>query len=136
MEKVVYAYVVADLLHIGHVTHLENAKVLGDKLVVGVLVDFAVQEKKNKPIIPFAERIRLIQSLKCVDCAVAQDTYSPIKNILNIKPDILVESSSHADKDLIETTKAANSVSCKIIKLPYYPNQSSTKIKEKIKNES
>ena len=136
MSKIVYSYVVADLIHIGHVMHLENAKALGDKLIVGVLDDEGTMEKKPRPIIPFDERIKLIKALKCVDCAVVQDTYSPIKNVLAIKPDILAESDSHTDKDLEETKKATESINCKIIKMPYYPGQSSTKIKEKIKNES
>ena len=136
MKKIVYAYVVADLLHIGHVIHLENAKALGDKLIVGVLTDKATMEKKARPTITFDERIKLIKSLRCVDYAVTQDTYSPIKNVLSIKPDILAESDSHADDDLIETTKATNSIGCKIVKMAYYPGQSSTKIKEKIKNEA
>ena len=54
MEKsIVYAYVVADLLHVGHVLHLENSKALGDKLIVGVLTDKAVMEKKEKTNITF-----------------------------------------------------------------------------------
>ena len=84
----------------------------------------------------FDERIKLIKALKCVDCAVAQNAYSPIKNIQTIKPNVLVESESHTDKDLIETKKITDLIGCRIIKMPYYPEQSSTKIKEKIKNES
>ncbi len=134
-ERIVYAYVVADLLHVGHVHALENAKSFGDKLIVGVLTDKAVMEKKPKPIITFHERLKLIKALRCVDCAVAQDTYSPIKNIKTIKPDVLMESDSHSDEDLQETKKVTDKIHCKIIKMPYYPEQSSTETKEKIKNE-
>jgi len=134
MEKsIVYAYVVADLLHVGHVLHLENSKALGDKLIVGVLTDKAVMEKKKKPILPLSERMRLIKALSCVDVVVPQDTYSPIENIKAIKPDILMESSSHSDEDLIETFKICKNYNIKVMKMPYYPLQSSTKIKEKIK---
>jgi len=132
MEKIVYAYVVADLLHIGHVLHLENSKKLGDKLIVGVLTDEAVMEKKTKPTISFSERLAVIEALRCVDAAVPQDTYSPVKNILAIKPDILMESTSHSDDDLHKTFEAAKALNTKVIKMPYYPNQSTTKIKEKI----
>lgn len=132
--KIVYTYVVADLLHTGHLLHLENAKALGDKLVVGVLTDEAVMEKKPKPTLSFSERLRLVQSLKCVDCVVTQDTYSPSKNLKSIQPDIHIESSSHTDKDLKKIYKVCKSGNIRIIKMPYYSEQSSTEIKEKIKN--
>ena len=134
MEIIVYAYVVADLLHIGHVHALENAKALGDKLIVGVLTDEAVMEKKPKPVLSFSERMRLIKALKCVDCAVTQKTYSPIDNIKIIKPNIHMESDIHSDEDLEKTKKIADSIGCKVIVTPYYPEQSSTKIKEEVTN--
>ena len=134
-EKIVYAYVVADLLHTGHVLALENAKSLAGenaKLIVGVLTDEATMEKKPKPTISFSERIRLIKSLRCVDAAVPQEKYSPISNVKMIKPDILMESVSHSEEDLIEVIKIMNSWGGRVFVMPYYPEQSSTKIKEEI----
>ena len=133
--KIVYAYVVADLVHIGHLHALENAKAIAGengKLVVGVLTDEATMEKKKRPTIPFEERIRMIKALKCVDVAVMQDTYSPLKNVRKIKPDILMESDSHTEEDLKQTKIVCDSVDCKIIIMPYYGVQSSTDIKTKI----
>jgi glycerol-3-phosphate cytidylyltransferase len=131
--KIVYAYVVADVLHEGHILHLENSKSLGDKLIVGVLTDEAVMEKKPQPIISFEERINLIKSLRCVDAAVPQTQYSPIENIRAIKPDILMESDSHTKEDLAETYKVAEELGIRVVRMPYYPKQSSTAIKNKIK---
>ena len=88
---IVYVYVCGDILHEGHLLQMENGKALGDKLIVGVLTDKAVMEKKRKPIMEFRERLRLIQSLKCVDCAVPQDEYSPLTNLKAIQPDIHME---------------------------------------------
>lgn len=134
MEKtIVYAYVVADLLHTGHVHALENAKALGDKLIVGVLTDEATMEKKSRPTIPFAERIALVKALRCVDCAVAQTTYSPENNLETIKPNIHMESDSHTDEDLKRIYKVCKLYNIKIIKMPYFPEQSTTKIKMEIK---
>ncbi len=135
MTKIVYAYVVGDIIHKGHILHLENAKALGDKLVVGVLTDEAVMEKKPKPIISFNERMVLVNALKCVDCVVAQDTYSPINNIKSLEPDILAESTSHSKDDLKEIRKVTSYLVCRVVVLPYFPEQSSTEIKKKIKNE-
>lgn len=132
--KVVYAYVVGDILHTGHLLHLRNAKALGDKLIVGVLTDSAVMEKKPKPINSFTERLQVIQTLGCVDCAVTQDTYSPLGNVLDIKPDIMVESTSHDKKDIETIKEAVKTYGGKVVVLPYYPSISSTQIKEKIKN--
>lgn len=122
-----YAYVVADIFHVGHLNHLLNCKAFCDKLIVGVLTDEATLEKKSVPIISFDERLRIISSLKCVDIAVTQDEYSPSKNVLDIKPDILFESNSHVKK--------GENLFGRVIILPYYPTQTSTKIKEKILNE-
>ena len=133
--KIVYAYVVADLLHTGHLLHLENAKALGDKLIVGVLTDEATMEKKPKPTMAFNERLRLVQSLKCVDCAVAQAEYDTINNIEAIKPDIHIESGSNIDKDLEEIYNVCKPYNIRVIKMPYYPEQSSTEIKEAIRND-
>ncbi len=133
--KIVYAYVVADLLHVGHVLALENAKKLAgpdSKLIVGVLTDEATMQKKSKPILSFSERRKLIESLKCVDCVVAQKQYSPNHNIQIIKPDILMESDSHTDEDLKETQRIADAIGCKIQMMPYFSDQSSTKIKNSI----
>ncbi len=134
-ETIVYAYVVADLLHAGHVLALENAKKLAgpdSKLIVGVLTDEATMEKKPRPIISFSERMELIKALRCVDCVVAQDTYSPLKNVLKIKPNVLMESDSHSEEDLRETRKVADSIGCKVQIMPYFPEQSSTNIKERV----
>jgi len=124
-----YAYVIADILNIGHLHHLLNCKSLCDKLFVGVLTDKATMEKKRRPIIPLEERIETIRALRCVDVAVAQDTYSPLENVKDIKPDILFESASHNEQPANAYMK---SIGGKVISMPYYPNQSSSKIKEKI----
>ena len=129
--KIVYAYVVGDILHEGHLLFLENAKALGDKLIVGVLTDKAVMEKKPCPAIAFKERIGVIRSLNCVDCAVAQNEYSPINNIKAIQPDIHIESTSHIGNPYLKQLRKV--FKGRIIMMPYYSEQSSTAIKNKIK---
>ena len=129
--KIVYAYVCGDLLHEGHLLALENAKALGDKLIVGVLTDKAVMEKKKQPVITFKERLRMVRALKCVDCGVPQDDYSPINNIKAIQPDILMESTSHIGNPYLKQLKKV--FNGRIVMLPYYPEQCSTTIKNKIR---
>ena len=129
--KIVYTYVCGDILHEGHLLYLENAKALGDKLIVGVLTDEAVMEKKKQPIIGFKERLRLVQSLKCVDCAVPQNEYSPIENIKAIQPDIAIESTSHIGNPYLKQLKKV--FKGRIVMFPYYQEVCSTNIKKKIK---
>ncbi|TKJ17334.1 ADP-heptose synthase [Candidatus Woesearchaeota archaeon B3_Woes] len=128
---IVYVYVCGDIIHEGHLLQLENGKALGDKLIVGVLTDEAVMEKKSRPILPFRERLRLIQSIKCVDCAVPQHEYSPMNNLIAIQPDIHMESASHLGNKYLRDLKKV--FKGRIVMTPYYPEQSSTDIKNRIK---
>ena len=130
---VVYAYICGDILHKGHLSHLKNTKSLGDFLIVGVLTDEAVMEKKKKPVICFEERIELVRELKMVDIAVPQYTYSPYNNVRNLKPDILAESTSHDEELINESKKCIEGIGGKLVVFSYYPYQSSTDIKNKIK---
>ena len=103
------------------------------KLIVGILTDKAVMEKKPRPIISFDERIEIARSIKYVDIVVGQDTYSPLPNVMRIKPDILMESTSHTVEDIEEAEIVMRKINGKVIVLPYYPPQSSTAIKNLIK---
>jgi len=129
-KSVVYAYVVADLIHVGHLKHIMLAKAHGDHLIVGVLTDKAAMEKKPRPSIPFWERVMIIRSLKGVDECIAQDTYSPLNNIKKIRPDVLMESSSHKE---MPANMFVRSYGGQVVITSYYRGQSSTKIKKRIK---
>ena len=135
--KIVYSYYVLDIVHKGHLLMMKNAKALaGDdgKLIVGILTDEAVMEKKKKPIISFEDRIELASSIKYVDLAVAQQTYSPLPNVKQIRPDILCESTSHTPEAIEEAREVMKSIHGKVVVIPYFPAQSSTEIKNKIKD--
>ena len=129
--KIVYAYVCGDILHEGHLLFLENAKKLGDKLIVGVLTNEAVMEKKSPPVMAFRERVRLVQSIGCVDCAIPQNEYSPIENLKAIQPDVLIESTSHIGNLYLKQLKKW--FKGRIVMFPYYKEQSSTAIKKRIR---
>ena len=124
-----YCYIVGDIIHSGHLLHLQNCSKLCDVLFAGVLSDKAVMEKKPKPILSLAERINIIGSLKYVTCAICQDTYSPLDNCMAIRPDILFESTSHKE---MPANNFMKSIGGRVIVMPYYSEQSSTQIKEKI----
>lgn len=128
---IVYCYVCGDILHKGHIEYLKNAKALGDKLIVGVLTDEAVMEKKPRPIMNFDERFDLIRSLKWIDAVIAQFDYSPLNNIKGIKPDILFETVNHKE---MPANKFMKRIGGRTLIMPYYPNHSSSKIKSNIRN--
>ena len=137
--KVVYSYYVLDIVHKGHLLMMKNAKAIaGDdgKLIVGILTDEAVMEKKEKPILSFEERIELASAIKYVDVAVAQETYSPLPNVKRIKPDILMESTSHDQEAIEKAREYMDSINGKVVVLPYFPSQSSKEIKDSIKQRS
>ena len=134
--KLVYSYYVLDIVHKGHLLMMANAKaVAGEdgKLIIGILTDEAVMEKKPRPIVTFEERIELARAIRYVDIAVAQETYSPLENVLRIRPDILIESTSHDEEAIEEARKAMESINGKVVVIPYFPSQSSSNIKAKIK---
>ena len=75
--KIIYTWGVFDLLHVGHIKLLEDAKALGDYLIVGVFTDEVAKSFKRKPIIPFKQRIKMLRALKIVNFVVPQKTLQP-----------------------------------------------------------
>ncbi len=137
--KLVYSYYVLDIVHKGHLLMMKNAKSIAGKdgkLIVGILTDEAVMEKKPRPTLTFEERIELASAIKYVDVAVAQETYSPLPNVKKIRPDILMESTSHSEEAIEEAREVMESINGKVIVLPYFPSQSTTHIKNSIKESS
>ena len=135
---IVYSYYVMDILHDGHLEMLKNSKSIAEpdgKLIVGILTDEAVMEMKVRPVLSFGQRLRIAQSIKFVDLAVAQTTYSPIPNVLAIRPDVLMESSSHTPEAIEEARRIMGSLSGRVIVIPYYPMESSTAIKVRIRRD-
>ena len=127
---IVYCYIVGDILHKGHIEHLKNCKALGDKLIVGVLTDAAVMEKRPRPIMSFDERFDLVRSLEWANVVVAQNTYSPLENVTALRPDVLAEATDHKEQPANEFMK---SIGGRVFAMPYYPNHSSTKVKNDIR---
>lgn len=128
---VVYTGVVADLLHIGHKRCLEQAKALGDYLIVGVLPDGVASKWKRSPIIPFEERMEMVLALKCVDEVVRQDSVDATENLRRIQPDIF----THADDwgEFFPGRDYMLSIGKKVILTKYTPGISTTGIIEKIR---
>ena len=80
---------VFDLLHIGHLHYLREAKRFGDELVVVIATDETVRKRKHNPIIPQDMRRELVEALKPVDRAVIGHADDPLKIVEEIDPDII-----------------------------------------------
>ena len=133
--KIVYSYYVLDIVHKGHLMMMRNAKAIAGedgKSIVGILTDEAVMEKKPKPLLSLEDRMALAAAIKYVDVVVAQETYSPLQNVIRIRPDILMESSSHDEQNIEKARKAMEEINGRVIVVPYFPGQSSTNIKNEI----
>ena len=137
--KLVYSYYVLDIVHAGHLLMMKNAKAIAGedgKLIVGILTDEAVMEKKPRPILSFAERMALAEAIRYVDVVVAQEQYSPLPNVVRIKPDVLMESTSHGEDAIEDARECMANIGGRVVVLPYYPSQSSTGIKKSIKDKA
>ncbi len=92
-ETVVFTNGVFDLLHRGHIEYLEEARALGDRLVVGINSDASVRRLKGpeRPLVPEQERAELVGALKCVDLTVIFDDDTPERLIQAVHPQVLVK---------------------------------------------
>lgn len=81
---------VFDIIHTGHISYLEQAKSLGDELVVVVACDDTVRKKKHEPITPEHMRVRIVGSLKPVDRAMIGKSGDIFETVKEIKPDKIV----------------------------------------------
>ena len=134
--RIVYSYYVLDIVHEGHLLMMRNAKKIAGEdglLIVGILTDEAVLEKKPKPVMSLEQRMALAEAIKYADIVVAQDTYSPLTNVEKIRPDVLMESSSHTDEIIEAGRTLMFSIGGRVVVLPYYPTQSSSNIKQIIR---
>jgi D-beta-D-heptose 7-phosphate kinase/D-beta-D-heptose 1-phosphate adenosyltransferase len=93
-----------DLLHAGHVAMLESARALGDGLVVCLNSDASVRQLKGegRPLVPAADRARVLSSLSCVDAVAVFDEDTPISVIERLRPDIWVKGGDYAGRALPE----------------------------------
>jgi len=133
---IAYAPGVWDLLHVGHLVFLERARALGDRLIVGVPSDEVVEEGKGRPpIIPLADRLRMLQSLKCVDAAVPYYKLEFLAHLAAFKPDVLVvgETWGRSERHLAAEKWAASNA-CRVVVMPYTSAESTTAIKNRIRS--
>ncbi|PCK07628.1 MAG: bifunctional heptose 7-phosphate kinase/heptose 1-phosphate adenyltransferase [Alteromonadaceae bacterium] len=102
-ERIVFTNGCFDILHSGHVSYLQQASQLGDKLVVGLNSDASISRLKgaSRPIVPLDERLLVMGSLNCVDWVVDFDEDTPLNLIEHILPDILCKGGDYIVEDIV-----------------------------------
>nr|WP_303660336.1 adenylyltransferase/cytidyltransferase family protein [Salipaludibacillus sp. LMS25] len=129
-----YTTGVFDLFHIGHLNILKRAKEHCDYLIAGVSTDELVQSYKNKtPVIPFHERIAIVDSIQYVDKVIAQEHRDKYKTWEELQYDVMFVGDDWKGTPLFDDLEAKfQKVGVNIKYFPYTGGVSSTLVKEKL----
>ena len=133
-KKIVFTNGCFDLLHVGHVRYLAQAKKLGDFLIIGLNSDSSVKELKgeDRPINSFEDRATLLSAIESVDSVIMFEEQTPENLIKDIVPDILVKGGDYNIEDIVGyQTVVQNGGQVKT--LSFYDGYSSTNYINKIK---
>ena len=132
--RLVFTNGVFDLLHVGHVRYLAQARGLGDALVVAINSDRSVRELKgpDRPVFEEAERAEILAALRNVDYVVVFDDISPRSLIKQLLPYVLVKGGDyHIDE--IHGREEVEAAGGKVISLPFVPGASTTSLIKRVK---
>ena len=103
MSKLIFTNGCFDILHAGHVTYLEEAAKLGDRLIVALNKDESVSRLKGlgRPIVKYESRALVISGLGAVDWVVGFDEDTPERLLEEIKPDVLVKGGDYSEERVV-----------------------------------
>ncbi|OGW53503.1 MAG: hypothetical protein A2Y81_11425 [Nitrospirae bacterium RBG_13_43_8] len=128
-KKIVFTNGCFDIIHIGHVRYLREARALGDVLIIGLNSDKSVSSiKPDRPINPQTHRAEVLSFLEMVDYVVLFDEETPYELIKLIQPDVLVKGGDWKKEEIVGSDIAKETCS-----LPYVEGVSTTGIIERIK---
>jgi D-beta-D-heptose 7-phosphate kinase / D-beta-D-heptose 1-phosphate adenosyltransferase len=133
-RRIVFTNGCFDVLHRGHVGYLNQAKRLGDVLVVAVNSDESVRRLKgpDRPVNPEADRVAVLAALSCVDHVVLFDADSPTELLEAVRPDVYVKGGDYRP-DLIPEAPLVQRLGGEVRVLDYLYDRSTTKIIERIR---
>jgi len=130
-----YTSGVFDLFHVGHVNLLRSARAMCDKLIVGVTIDDLVLYKNKRAVIPFHERIAVVQACRYVDVTVPQDNMNKRVAFDRYKFDVMFVGDDWHESDRWNALdKEFSALGVRIIYLPYTKGTSSTLVNETLEN--
>jgi rfaE bifunctional protein nucleotidyltransferase chain/domain len=133
-KRLVFTNGVFDLLHVGHVRYLAQARALGDALVVAINSDRSVHALKGpeRPVFDQDERAEILAALRDVNYVVVFDNISPRSTIKSLLPDVLVKGGDY-QLDEIHGREEIEAAGGRVISLPFVPGASTTSVLEKMK---
>lgn len=133
-KKIVFTNGCFDLLHVGHIRYLAQAKKLGDYLIIGLNSDSSVKELKgeDRPINSFEDRATLLLAIEPVDLVVMFEEQTPENLIKDIVPDILVKGGDYNIEDIVGYQIVIQNGG-QVKTLSFYDGYSSTNYINKIK---
>ena len=133
--KVVFTNGVFDILHPGHVRYLQEARTLGDALIVGINSDRSARANKGpeRPITPEAERAEVLSALDCVDAVAIFDEDTPAEIVRRIQPDVLVKGADWGPDNIVgrDTVEARGGT---VVRMELSPGYSTTELIRKIRS--
>ena len=132
-KKVVFTNGCFDILHLGHIRYLSEAKKCGDYLIVGVNSDRSMRAIKgeDRPVIPEQARAELLAALCFVDGVVIFDDKDPLTIIQCLQPQVLVKGADWVEDEIIgaDLVKKAGG---EVKRIPLVPHSSTSDIFRKI----
>lgn len=133
-KKVVFTNGCFDLLHPGHVQYLEDAKALGNILVVGLNADASISRLKgdSRPINGLQDRAHMLMGLKAVDLVVSFAEDTPLNLIQTLLPDVLVKGGDYEPDDIVGA-KEVREHGGEVIVVPFLEGYSSSNLISRIK---
>ena len=128
-QKIVFTNGCFDILHVGHVRYLAEARTQGDLLIVGLNSDASVNLIKGdkRPIVSQGNRAEILASLACVDYVVFFEETDPLRLIQTLKPDVLVKGEDWAP-DAIVGAEDVKSRGGKVVRISFVEDTSSSDI--------
>jgi len=133
-KRIVFTNGVFDLLHIGHVRYLNQARALGDILIVGVNADSSVRrlgKGDDRPVTPESDRAEIIAALAPVDAVVIFDEDTPHAVVSRIEPDVLVKGADWA-ADAIVGRDIVEARGGRVVRVPIEAGHSTSTLIERI----
>lgn len=134
-KTLVFTNGVFDILHVGHVRYLEQARALGDALVVAINSDASVRQLKGegRPLMNQDDRAEILAALRAVDYVTIFDEISPRSLIAELLPDILVKGGDYS-LDQIHGREEVEAAGGRVVSLPFVEGVSTSAIIERMKN--
>lgn len=133
-KRIVFTNGCFDLLHVGHIRYLQEARALGEKLVVALNTDASVQKLKGptRPVQQELDRAEIMAALECVDYVTLFGDETPLKLIEMLSPDVLVKGGDWTPDKIVGSTFVL-SHGGQVKSLAFQPGRSTSSIIEKIK---